>query len=167
MKLTVVLNWSRAFSIPAAMGVLGLFSGCDAPSGKENLETESPDSPVVPITLRPAGTLESSIEEGEEIEDSPKQQSMFGSAEERKVMGAVSAILGESIELNQPILNPGKDIEEFELLEILIELEDRFDVEIDEEAIERASGSRFNEVQKRLTPRLLIDIVAEASRDGE
>ena len=47
---------------------------------------------------------------------------------------------------------------------MVLALEDGFDVEIGEEAFERALGGDFREVEKRLTPRDLFAVVAEALR---
>jgi acyl carrier protein len=104
------------------------------------------------------------------LKESQPGAAVLGADERREVLEGIATILGnspDSVALDEPILNPGKEIEEFDLLEILIELEDRFDVEIEEEVIERSTGGRFNEVQKRLTPRQLFAIVAEATRAAQ
>lgn len=82
------------------------------------------------------------------------------------VVEAVAEVLGtapSSVALDEPILNPEKGIEEFELLDILLGLEDRFDVEISEDAIEQVTGGRFDDVQKQLTPRQLLRIAVKAT----
>lgn len=82
------------------------------------------------------------------------------------VIEAVAEVLGtapSSVALDEPIIQPEKGIEEFELLDILLGLEDRFDVEINEDAIEQVTGGRFDDVQNQLTPRQLLGIVAKAT----
>lgn len=88
-------------------------------------------------------------------------------AQRAKIVGAVAGVLGKpmsEVPLDRPLLDPAGDIEEFDLVEMVLALEDGFDVEIGEEAFERALGGDFREVGKRLTPRDFFAVVAEALR---
>ena len=160
-----------------AFGSLFTFSGCDAPTGEEGPEAKAGEAtvdPVIPPKVNegdaPTGDKPEADDSSAESDAPTSAPSALGSAEQVQVVEAVATILGdapESIDLDRPILNAGREIEEFDLLEIMIELEDRFDVEIDEGSIERASGGRFDQIQKTLTPRQLFGIVAEATRVKE
>lgn len=89
------------------------------------------------------------------------------SAQEQEVIDAVATHLGRNtsdVALDEPILDERKGVGEFELIEILLELEDRFDTEIDEDLLEMVTGGRFDDIQKELTPRQLLQVVAAAKR---
>lgn len=89
------------------------------------------------------------------------------SLREREVIEAVASRLGRKtgdVALDDPILDERKGVGEFELIEILLELEDRFDTEIDEDLLESVTGGRFDDIQKELTPRQLFQVVAAAKR---
>lgn len=151
--------------IVASLTFAGLVA-CDRSPGPED---DGPTSGEETGTTTLPGTTESPAPSnagpGGKVATTAETRAALTDPQQRLVVEAVAEVLGtapETIAMDQPIIDPAKGIEEFELLDILLGIEDRFDIEISEDAIERATGGRFDDVQKQLTPRQLVSILSEA-----
>ena len=82
-----------------------------------------------------------------------------------EIVAVVGKVPVREVDPDQPILDLSDKLGESELLDIFIEIEDRFGIEIEEDAIERATGGRFDDIKGRLTPRQLGKICEEAARE--
>ena len=165
---TTLLVLGRLSLATIVVGLAACDRGEDEAVNPQEEPTEAVTIPVDPASPASVVTQSASTPASSSGLPSQKADSPLGDAQQQQVIQAVAKVLGntpESVALDQPIINPGRGVEEFELLDILLELEDRFDVEISEEVIERATGDRFDDVQKQLTPRQLFDFVAEAVKE--
>lgn len=145
---------------------LSAFTSCErAPeSGEEATKPVASSAPETSVTTLPGSG--NSLPNPGSAATSSNDSSSASDPRMQLVIEAVAEVLGtapSSVALDEPIIQPEKGIEEFELLDILLGLEDRFDVEINEDAIEQVTGGRFDDVQKQLTPRQLLGIVAKAT----
>ncbi len=152
-----------------ALAVLTGLVACDRggqDSGTDQAsEASPPEVRTMPKSGSPSASPDDSANSNTTSPSAPRTETSLTAPQQRQVVEAVAEVIGGapgSIALDQPILDPGKGVEEFELLDILLGIEDRFDIEISEDAIERATGGRFDDVQKQLTPRQLFGIVSEA-----
>ncbi len=139
--------------------IAALVVGCDRASPRHaESDRKAPTGETTPA-LRPRASAQKPAPSGEIATVTPS------SIHEREVIEAVASRLGRKtgdVALDEPILDERKGVGEFELIEILLELEDRFDTEIDEDLLESVTGGRFDDIQKELTPRQLFQVVATA-----
>jgi acyl carrier protein len=68
-----------------------------------------------------------------------------------------------AIPMDQPISDPPLKADELDLVEIVMELEERLDIEIADAALERRGGS-FSKGPIRITPSQLISIARESPK---
>lgn len=158
-----IRNFS-GITLAIAAGLLA-FTSCErAPESGEEATESVTSSPETSVTTLPGSG--NSLPNSGSGATSSNDSSSASDPRMQLVIEAVAEVLGtapSSVALDEPIIQPEKGIEEFELLDILLGLEDRFDVEINEDAIEQVTGGRFDDVQKQLTPRQLLGIVAKAT----
>jgi acyl carrier protein len=85
---------------------------------------------------------------------------------ERTVRAAIADLLkvdASSIPMDQPISSPPLKADELDLVEIVLELEERLDIEIDDATVERQAGP-LGKGPLRITPNQLVTIAREAPK---
>jgi acyl carrier protein len=86
---------------------------------------------------------------------------------ERDVRATISELLkvdSTSIPMDKPISEPPLNADDLDLVEIIMELEERQDIAISDDAIERYVGAGFGKGPIRVTPNQLALIVREAPK---
>lgn len=79
-----------------------------------------------------------------------------------EVIARVLEIDGAALDRDARLIDSGRGTDEFDLLEVLLGLEDAFGAEISEEVIAEALGGGFDATKLRMTPRLLFRVVEVA-----
>lgn len=77
----------------------------------------------------------------------------------RQCVAAQFQVDGQSIEMDMSISTPPLNADDVDLVEIIMELEDRLGVSISDEAVDRANGGTLGTGQVRVTPQQLVDLV--------
>ena len=86
---------------------------------------------------------------------------------ERDVRATLSELLkvdSTAIPMDKPISEPPLKADDLDLVEIVMELEERRDIAISDDAIERYAGAEFGKGPIRVTPNQLVLIVREAPK---
>jgi acyl carrier protein len=101
--------------------------------------------------------------------EQPKGRSNQGTpdAAEKAVRAVISDLLkvdSSAIPMDKPISEPPLKADDLDLVEIVMELEERQGVEISDAALERYAGGKFGKGPIRITPNQLVLIVREAPK---
>lgn len=101
---------------------------------------------------------------------SPRQEARnLGDADaaEKTVRAVIAAQFkadAASIPMDKPISEPPLRADDLDLVEIVMELEERHGVEISDDAVERFAGGKLGKVPTRITPNQLAEILRQAPK---
>jgi acyl carrier protein len=82
----------------------------------------------------------------------------------REVVAHQLGIDPSAVSMDRPISDPPLGADELDLVEIVMELEDRLGVEIPDAALERHLGGAFGKGPARITPAQLVAVAADAPK---
>ncbi len=99
--------------------------------------------------------------------DKDKSNQAVPHVSENAVRAAIAAVLkvdSSTIQMDKPFSDPSLKADELDLVEIVMELEERFGVEISDAALERSAGGKLGKDLLRLTPKQLVSAIQEAPK---
>jgi len=98
--------------------------------------------------------------------DSPAKTPTTDSSEKvvRQVIADLLKADPASIQMDKPISEPPLKADELDLVEIVLELEERLNVEISDDAVERYAGAKSGKQSLRITPNQLVSLAKEAPK---
>ena len=82
----------------------------------------------------------------------------------RAVISDLLKVDSSAIPMDKPLSDMPLKADELDLVEIVMELEERHGVEISDAAVERYMGEKFGKGPVRITPNQLVSIVREAPK---
>jgi acyl carrier protein len=85
----------------------------------------------------------------------------------RDVISAQMNVDSSAIQMDKPISDPPINADDLDLVEILMELEDRLGVEISDDAVERYAREKPGKGTARITPNQLMSIIQESPKVKE
>lgn len=72
------------------------------------------------------------------------------------------AVDRSKVDMNRPIGDPPLGADELDLVELIMEIEEHFDVSIPDEELEKISGAQATALPSRITPAHLVTLVKQA-----